>query len=113
MRKTDKKLDNHLRLALTDVCEQVLEDIPGFTWLTHKINFANFPQSLQVYCIFTTDQALQDFQKSEQSDHINKLIQSSLQGIGIRLSKINSHIYYDTEEKCDLEHGGNWAKRLS
>jgi len=46
MRKTDKKRDNTLRLALTEVCDIALKDIAGFQWLTHCVNYSNFPQSL-------------------------------------------------------------------
>ncbi|HCC80946.1 MAG TPA: Fis family transcriptional regulator, partial [Methylophaga sp.] len=43
MRKTDKKIDNELRLKLTDVCEQGLKNIAGFQWLTHLVNYDDYP----------------------------------------------------------------------
>jgi len=54
MKKTDKKMDNHIRRVLTDVCETSLTDISGFAWLTHTVNYAQFPQSLKVICVFDT-----------------------------------------------------------
>ena len=54
MKKTDKKMDNHIRRVLTDVCETSLKDINGFAWLTHTVNYAQFPQSLKVICVFDT-----------------------------------------------------------
>ena len=53
MRKTDKKMDNQLRHVLTEVCEVALKDINGFQWLTHVVNYSNFPKSLQVVCVLT------------------------------------------------------------
>jgi len=35
--KTQKRIDHNIRLALTDACEQFLENIPGFQWLTQPI----------------------------------------------------------------------------
>jgi hypothetical protein len=34
MRKSDKKLDNAIRNALIDVCEQAQRSFEGFQWLT-------------------------------------------------------------------------------
>jgi len=48
MRKTDKKLDNQLIKLLTEVCETALEDFSGFQWLTHIVDYSNFPKSLKV-----------------------------------------------------------------
>ena len=56
MRKSDKKLDNQLRLVLTDVCETALKEVEGFQWLTHVVNYSNFPQSLRVVCVFDTNE---------------------------------------------------------
>ena len=58
MRKTDKKMDNQLRHVLTEVCEVALKDINGFQWLTHVVNYSNFPKSLQVVCVFDTNENL-------------------------------------------------------
>ena len=45
MRKTDKKLENTLIAALTEVCEAALEAFDGFQWLTHFVNYSHFPSS--------------------------------------------------------------------
>ena len=52
MRKSDKKIDNQIIKVLTDVCQSALEDIDGFVWLTHSVNFDKFPQSLKITCVF-------------------------------------------------------------
>ena len=38
MRKSDKKIENQLRLTLTDVCETALKRFNGFEWLTHLLH---------------------------------------------------------------------------
>lgn len=113
MRKTDKKIDNQLRLTLTDVCEQALKDITGFQWLTHLVNYDSYPQSLKVVCVFNTNENLKNYLESDDSQTLVSLIQSEFQAIDIKLKRITDHISYDTEEACDQQHNGNWGIRLA
>jgi hypothetical protein len=113
MRKTDKKTDNQIRLALTDVCEIALKEIEGFEWLTHTVNYDNFPRSLKVTCIFGTKDSLSSFTQSAKNQELITLIQSKLHSLNISFKDINKHIKYDTEEACDEDHDGNWERRLS
>lgn len=110
MRKTDKKLDNTLRLALTDVCDIALKDIIGFQWLTHSVNYSNFPQSLKIICVFDTNENIRYFEQSHYSVTLEELIQTKLGNI--TLKNISKHIAYDSEENCHKEHYGQWVKRL-
>jgi hypothetical protein len=112
MRKTDKKLDNQLRLILTDVCEMALKDIKGFVWLTHLINYSRFPNSLKVVCVFDTNENLADFMSQPTKYNLELLIQKKLNEMDVNLKKIAEHIWYDTEENCMVEHNGKWSDRL-
>ena len=112
MRKTDKKIDNQLRLALTDVCDTALKEIDGFRWLTHMVNYLNFPGSLNVVCVFETNDQLATFKTDENERKLTALIQMKLNAIGIKFKNVAKHVSYDTEENCDKEHNGNWANRL-
>ena len=112
MRKSDKKVENQLRLALTDVCETSLKDFTGFQWLTHLVNYTNFPKSLKVICVFDTNDNLSSFIQSSGCRELSNLIQKTLFEIGINLKNITNHISYDTEENCEKNHNGKWADRL-
>ncbi len=113
MRKTDKKLDNALRLLLTDVCEQALKDIHGFEWLTHLVNYHHFPNSLRIICIFDTNENLDTYLQSDKHDRLLLLIESELKKQDIRLKCLSDHVSYDTEENCTLQHNAHWPTRLS
>ncbi|MCC2603832.1 Fis family transcriptional regulator [Planctobacterium marinum] len=113
MRKSDKKRDNQLRSELTEVCEAVLEDIAGFQWLTHLVNYSDFPNSLKVICVFDTNESLDNYLLSGKNDFIQSLIHSELQKLNINLKPLRNHILFDTEENCKQQHDGNWAKRLT
>jgi hypothetical protein len=112
MRKTDKKIDNQLRLVLTDVCEVALKDINGFCWLTHTVNYANFPNSLKVVCVFDTNENLACFMAQKSNRKLNALIQAKLLEATVTLKNVAQHITYDTQQNCDNEHHGKWAVRL-
>ncbi len=117
MRKSDKKIDNQLRLVLTDVCENALKEINGFQWLTHLVNYDNFPQSLNIVCVFDSNENLALFLEhsndSNQRNMLNALIQRALNDCAIKLKNINNHVHYDSEERCLQSNNGNWAERLA
>ncbi|WP_371378969.1 Fis family transcriptional regulator [Thalassotalea aquiviva] len=112
MRKSDKKLDNQLRFVLTQVCETALKDIEGFLWLTHVVNYSNFPNSLKIVCVFDTNESLDCYLLSDDNNQLQSLIQSELQHLNIMVKHIKNHVLFDSEENCDKHHNGNWAKRL-
>lgn len=112
MRKTDKKIENNLRLVLTDVCDLALKEIEGFQWLTHLVNYSNFPKSLRIFCIFDTNEHLACFLSNTSKKQLLTLIQVKLNGVDIELKNVSDHIFYDTEENCQKEHHGKWADRL-
>jgi len=113
MRKSDTKLDNQLRLTLTNVCETALKNINGFQWLTHVVNFSDFPTSLKVTCVFDTNENLDSYIQSASNHYLQSLVKSEFNNIGIKFKNIANHVSFDTEENCDKQHNGNWAKRLS
>jgi len=113
MRKTDKKIDNQIRAALTDVCDTALEEFDGFQWLTHLVNYSNFPKSLRVVCVFDTNENLDSFMATTNSDILSTLMQKKLLGVDVTINDMASHIHYDTEENCDKNHSGKWADRLA
>jgi hypothetical protein len=112
MNKTIKKLENNLIRALTIACEQAKESIEGFDWLTHTADYANFPASLHVICIFDTDASLKAALASAGDASMVKLIHNALLKAGILLKTPKRHITFDTEQACEREHQGNWKKRM-
>ncbi|MEZ8826067.1 Fis family transcriptional regulator [Vibrio amylolyticus] len=113
MRKTDKKLDNQIRETLTLVCDDALEQIAGFQWLTHSVNYDNFPNTLKITCVFDTAEELSNFNGSENKAWLTDLIRQRLGSINVSLKNAGKHITFDTEEACTNENDGNWARQLS
>ena len=113
MKKTDKKYEKAIREALTEVCDIALDEVPGFQWLTHQVNYSRFPDSLSVVCIFDTNSELASALLAQQDDFLRSLIREKLSAVGIPIKDMVRQVSFDTEEACMLEHGGKWQQRLS
>jgi hypothetical protein len=113
MRKTDKKIDNQLRIALTEICESALKEFAGFQWLTHLVNYSNFPKSLKVICVFDTNDNLKRFMATGSDQELSSLMQKKLFEMGININNMTKHISYDTQQDCDKSAAGKWADRLA
>lgn len=108
MRKTDKKIENALRQALTEACEAALEKYEGFQWLTHFVNYSDFPASLSIVCVYDINAHLAKTDK----EGMRALIKAKLASIGITLKDCRQQVRFDTEENCDRENQGKWNERF-
>lgn len=111
MRKSDKKIDNNIRSALNQVCEQALIEVSGFVWLTHQVNYDKFPASLSIVCVFELNDDLIQAKSSAQDMLLTDLIMKKLSILKIKV-KPEKQISFDTEQNCESEHNGNWQLRL-
>ena len=113
MKKSDKKIENSIREALTQVCELALEDVAGFTWITHFVNYNDFPDSLSIVCVFASNDDLASVVSIHQDDYLRMLIREKLAAVGIPISRMRRQVSFDTQEACDDQHDGKWHLRFS
>ncbi len=111
--KTNQKLDNNLCKSLTAACESSLGDIVGFSWLTHRVNYTNFPGSLVVTCVFNTDEDIEAMLALKQDEVLRATIQKQLLKVGIVVKNIKQCVRFDSEQACERQHGGQWSDRLA
>lgn len=78
--KTDKKIDNAIRIALTSICESAKSEISGFKWLSHQVNFAKVNQTLTIRFMFDSHE---DLNKARAEGLISKLIVSTEQELAL------------------------------
>jgi len=109
MRKTDKKIENALREALTVACDMALEKHEGFMWLTHFANYQNFPDSLSIVCVFDTNEQL----SKANDEGLRVIIKDKLASIDINIKDIRQNVSFDTEENCKKENNGKWHERFN
>ena len=112
MSKTNKKIDNNICKALTDVCEQAKVEISGFQWLSHTANYTQFPGSLMVTCVFDSDVSVTAASQAECDLLLQKWVQKSLFKVGVVLKDVRQNFRLDSEEACERESDGDWALRL-
>ena len=111
--KTQKKIDSQLCKTLHNCCENYLKKIDGFCWITHQADYANFPASLLISCVFETDAHISALREGDSALAIKQHLQQQLLKTGVRLKDARLQIRWDSEEACKLHHAGNWAQRLS
>lgn len=106
MTKTDKKLDKQISQALTNACEMSKDRVQGFQWLTHQVNFKQFPDSLTVICVFQMQAELEQANSQKQDQIIIGFIKTELGKIDIRFKDIKRHVLFVSEERN--EFAGKW-----
>lgn len=107
------RLERRLVATLTEACETAKAEIPGFDWLTHTVDYANFPQSLRVIWVFDT-RANQDHALASGADQrIRELTAAALQEAEVAAVNIDRCVRFDSEEACSAQHGGDWRRRLA
>lgn len=110
--KTQKKIDNHIREALTRVCDRALDRVDGFQWLTHQADFTNFPASLLVTCVFEQEQQRQQAEQNGDCQWLQKQCQAELLKVGVKFKSLPQQVRFDSEEACNEQQQGDWQLRL-
>jgi hypothetical protein len=106
-------IERRLVAALTEACETAKAEIIGFAWLTHEIDYAVFPSSLEVIWVFDSlaqkDQAL----AAGQGERMVELTAMALREANVLVSPVAACVRFDSEEQCQRDNAGNWQQRLA
>jgi|GEM_PF-73840 len=113
LNKTSQKIDNNVCKALTIACELSLHEVAGFSWLTHRANYTNFPSSLVITCVFETEAELEEMKAQQQDEFLRNRIQAQLLKVGVAVKNITKQVHFDSEEACLQHHQGEWPQRLA
>lgn len=112
-KRDSARIERSLVAALTEACETAKAEIPGFDWLTHTVNYADFPHSLIITWVFDT-RANQDQALATGLDaRIRELTAVALHAADIPSVPLKRCVQLDSEEACQAQHGGNWRLRLT
>ncbi|MFC5080319.1 hypothetical protein VTH8203_03634 [Vibrio thalassae] len=96
MRKSDKKIDKLIREVLTKVCEDTLKGYDGFIWVTHRVEFSSFPQSLKITCVFETKLNRTNFLMGDGQQHVITTLLNEFNRVGVHLKNVSKQITYET-----------------
>ena len=112
-KRDQARIERRLIATLTEACETAKAEIPGFTWLTHELDYDLFPSSLRVVWVFET-QAHQDRALAAgQGARMVELTAMALREADVPVSPVAAHVQFDSEEQCRRSHAGNWQQRLA
>jgi hypothetical protein len=106
-------IERELTRALTDACESAKFDIDGFEWLTHRVDYTHFPSSLVVTWVFDNDAHMKAAMGGQVKGRMLDLTLNAFEDIGIVVANAAAHVEFDSQERCDAAHGGDWAARFS
>lgn len=113
MKKSDKKIENAIVKALNNVCETLTVESDGFCWLTHFVDYSNFPQSLKLVCVYETNQSLEAARNNAIVHSVLELTESRLKHEGVFIQASDKAIFFDTVENgADVERVG-WCRKYS
>ncbi|QFU02362.1 hypothetical protein FIU83_12010 [Halomonas sp. THAF5a] len=112
-KKASRQTERRLTKALTDACETAKPLLPGFTWLTHLVDYRRFPESLRVVWVFETQATLARALKGDGRRRMRELTEAALFEADVEVADIDAHLDADCEEECRRMHGGDWERRLA
>jgi hypothetical protein len=112
-KRENARIERQLAVALTEACEVAKAEIPGFEWLTHEVNHAQFQQSLRVIWVFDSQASKTRAVSAGQNKRMCELTAAALNDVGIGLQAVDRCVRLDSEEECDLQDGGDWRRRLA
>ncbi|TFY84596.1 hypothetical protein DYL61_30865 [Pseudomonas nabeulensis] len=107
------RIERALVTSLTEACDTAKAEIPGFEWLTHTVNYANFPQSLIITWVFDTRAHKDQTLAAGLDARMRELTATALHEADIPSLPLQRCVHFDSEEACHTQHGGNWRLRLT
>jgi hypothetical protein len=112
-KRDQARIERRLVATLTEACETAKAQIVGFEWLTHEVDFNEFPSSLRVVWVFDTQANMNQALASGQGERMVELTAIALSEADVLVSPVSAHVQFDSEEQCQRANGGNWQKRLA
>lgn len=107
------RIERRLIKSLTQACETAKAEITGFDWLTHEVDHQTFAQSLRVIWVFDTRLNKEHAISTGQDARMRELTAVALSAAEIEVRKFDCCVRFDSEEECQIHHGGDWRRRLS
>lgn len=105
--------ERRLVASLTQACETGKTELVGFTWLTHRVDYQQFPASLRVVWVFDTQANQDQACANGQTERMRELTAEAFRAAEISVASVAAHVHFDSEEQCQRADAGNWPQRLA
>ncbi|WP_277372217.1 hypothetical protein [Pseudomonas sp. AA-38] len=91
-------IERELIRTLTAACETAKSEIVGFQWLTHEVDYQQFPQSLVVTWMFDSEANRARALACTDKARMLALTQAAFDEVGISLADIAAHVVFSVEQ---------------
>ena len=98
-------VERELIRTLTDACETAKSEILGFQWLTHDVDYTQFPQSLVVTWVFDSETSRARALASADKARMQALTLAAFDEVGISVSRIDDHLAFSVERTARGKRG--------
>jgi hypothetical protein len=98
-------IERELIRALTLACETAKSEIVGFQWLTHGVDYEQFPQSLVVTWMFDSEASRARALASPDKARMLALTLAAFDEVGISVSRIVDHVAFSVERPARGKRG--------
>ncbi|WP_275545754.1 MULTISPECIES: hypothetical protein [unclassified Pseudomonas] len=98
-------IERELIRALTLACETAKSEVVGFQWLTHDVDYEQFPQSLVVTWVFDTEANKARALASADKARMLALTLAAFDEVGISVSRIADHVAFSVERPARGKRG--------
>ena len=112
LKRNEKKVEGSIVKALNDVCETLKYEFNGFSWLTHFVDYSNFPQSLKLVFVFDTNQSLEGAKNKALFKTIFELTETRLTSEGVYVKRIDKAVFFATEENGADFNDASWCRKF-
>lgn len=112
-KRDQTRMERQLASCLSQACEAGKAEIVGFGWLTHEVDYARFPESLQVTWVFVTEVQRALAIGQGQGARMQALTRAALAEAGVEMDALIAPVRFDSEEACKRDDGGDWQRRLA
>tara|TARA_R110002051_G_scaffold244968_1_gene304782 strand:- start:804 stop:1199 length:396 start_codon:yes stop_codon:yes gene_type:complete len=110
--REQRQLDRELSRTLTQACDVAKAEVGGFAWVTHEVQWDDFPASLRVIWIFESNADIARALKEGWNQRLLALTDRALRDAEITVKRVEQHMDLDSEEECQRADAGNWRARL-
>lgn len=98
-------IERELIRTLTIACETAKSEIVGFQWLTHDVDYEQFPQSLVVTWMFDSEASKTRALASPDKARMLALTLVAFDEVGISVSSVAAHVAFSVEQPARGKRG--------
>ncbi|WP_290652649.1 hypothetical protein [Aquisalimonas sp.] len=114
MNQTERKrLEERLSAMLGKACEAAREELSGFQWVTHVLDYDDPQRSIQVVWVFDSNDHLANALRQGHDAYLTHLTSEAFEAAGLQVTDVQRHVSFDSEEECTRVHAGDWRVRLT